>query len=162
MKNYKFYQICYTVNFIIFLIIICIRAYIEFIKSDFTMSALPSFIIVFIILSLFSIFDWFCHQLLHSIKNDIPLSDISISRGTNYKNICLLISVLFSLAMILKIKSSVFEVNSWLFNIREYYLWYCFFSVFITTLYLCIGYGSMLKHQRISLTKTIEKIGTGN
>jgi len=142
------------------LTIIVFRVYIVFFKSNITSSIITTFIILFIITSLFAIFDWFCYALIHSLKNDIPLSNKIIRKGKNYKDICLLLSGIFCLAIVAKIIDSLPKVSPSFYDIKGYPLWYCIIMLFITTFYLCIVYTLIIKHRDLGITDTIDKIGT--
>lgn len=160
MKNDKLFQICYSVNFFICLLIIIIRSYIIFIQSNSKPNNILSFIILLIIIVLFASFDWFCYKLSYSIRHDIPLSNKTINKGKNYKNICLFLSSIFCIGIIYEIKSLSY-INSPFFDFKEYPLWYFFIFLFITTFYLSIVYGLLLKQHYISASKEIDEIGTG-
>ena len=167
MKSYKLFQICYTVNFIICLIVIGFIGYTTIIKFSYATvinmeinSAIGFLIVISLVVALFAIFDAFCHHLVRSIKTDTPLSESSINRGENFKNICLVISVLLALGITSEIMSSVFEVHSKYFNFRKYFLGYCCIVLIVTSLYLGFTYPSIVKQGKGGITDTIDKIGT--
>ena len=53
------------------------------------------FIIIYILASLFGLFDWRCHQLMQSIKSNTLLSKKITSAGENLKNACLVVNIFF-------------------------------------------------------------------
>jgi hypothetical protein len=123
-------------------------------------TSIGSLIITAIILSLFAIFDWFCYQLVRSVKSGSALSETSISTADNFKNICLVLTVLLTFWMVAQVMDAVFEVNSKFFNFRKYFLGYCGIALITTSVYLCIMYPSILKRHNLGITDTIDKIGT--
>jgi hypothetical protein len=162
MKNYKLFQICYTLNFFSCLLIVIIDAYALITNWNSKDSRVTVFIIILIVTFLFGIFDWFCHKLMHSIKTNTLLSKRMNSVGENLKNTCLVINVLFGIGLVGFIINTVLDHPLIYLNIKRYFVEYCFIGFMLMSFYLCVAYWLILKHHNINFENSIENIGETN
>jgi hypothetical protein len=97
---------------------------------------------------------------MRSVKTNTLLSKTIDSAGENFKNICLLINVLFWIGFVGLIIDSMLDNPLKYFNIREYFVGYYFIGFMLTSFYLCIAYWLILKHHNANFENSIEDIGT--
>jgi hypothetical protein len=162
MKGYKLFYTSILVNFIFCSLIIysfIVNSSLSVItKLEF--ESFPVFTVAAIlILALFMLFDWYCYQMVRSIRSGYPLSDSSVNTAGNFKDASLLISVLILLAIAWKVLEEPFEVEPEFLNFRKYFLEYCAVLISITTIYLSITYSFMHKHQSKKISDSIDNIG---
>lgn len=162
MKNYKLFQICYTINFFgcVFMVIADVRALIANWNSKDR--GITFFIIIFILAALFGLFDWCCHQLMQSIKSNTLLSKKITSVGENLKNACLVANILFLIGLTGFIINTALDAPFRYINIKKYYVEYSFIAFMFISFYLCLAYWLLQRQHNLNFTDSIENIGTGN
>ena len=157
MKNYKLFQISYTLNFVFclcVLVIACYRFIINWGSDNFN---LAFFLFSLVVTLIFSTFDWLCYHLFHSIKIGGLLSTKSGIAWMTFSIICFLITILCILGFITMI-SHVIEMRS-LYSIDQYIFLCPFLGLLVTSIYLCIGYWVLRKRLNLNFTNSIENFG---
>ena len=101
MKNYKLFQICYTLNFISCLSVLGIAFY-QFIINYENLDNFNLYFFLFclVITVVFSTFDWLCYQLAHFIKIRNLLPPRLRITGVIFNITCCLITTLSILGFI--------------------------------------------------------------
>jgi hypothetical protein len=157
MKNYKLFQISYTVNFVFCLCVLGIASY-RFI-SNWNSDKLNLYFFLFclFIIVVFSTFDWVCYQLLYFIKTGSLLSAKLRIAGVIFSIICLLICF-FCIFGFITIISGMIERRS-LYSIDQYIFLCPFLGLVVTSIYLCISYWLLRKRLNLNFTNTIENFG---
>lgn len=159
LRNYGVFQFCYIVNFLITLFILLIglfRLHNNWYVDD---SSVMFFIICFIISSLYGALDWFSYKLLQSIQRQTFQSKKVKSRADTIKNLCLFITVLFSIGAVGLIIDTLFYNEFHSLSITSIITTFLFLLFIGTSFYLCISYSFLEKEYEADFTKRIDSFG---
>lgn len=156
MKNYKLFQICYTLNFCFFLILVVIIGYRTFAQWETDSFNTYMFLGSVAVAAIFSIFNWLCFRLLIAVKNSRPLSKKWILTGTIFNIVCIGFTIFF-ISGLVTILNDVTTDRSLI--VEQYLFIFCFTGLILTSIYLCIAYWLLFKKLKSNFSIAIDNLG---